>query len=189
MLRTDEQREIRRIKAKADRRELVEALGRTLQERPPAWTEAESARFKELVDAGKKPTEIHLEFPTRSIFAIGSRVKLVRQANGTAIKRPLPLVRNRHDAAALAERDERLAAEDAVLAHLDPNVALMGDPTPTRRKAMAHNRPARPVNGEPKPFSISAVRANAYAHSSDFAFGVRVAGPRIPAQPQPEERA
>lgn len=126
------------------------------------WSKEDVERMRVLKAGGKTPKLMMADFPAHTHRQINNRYKQLDQLTGYpgghsgrsgfgGLNLHVGFSDTRPSPEAIAARDARLAAD--AMAHLDPNVALLGDPTPYRRQLLA-------LSPEPAgaPFLISAVR-------------------------------
>jgi hypothetical protein len=152
----------------------------------PIWSDEDSARIEALMKDGVPPMKIATFFPAMTPKQVLRKTRAIRSAQNAPIGvSGLGLSVGcgaRPTAEMLAERDAQFDAEYEAMVHLDPNIGLLGDPSPQRRA-----RQERILKETPPPerdergwLSISARRKDGKTSSTDWAFG-QMAEARLPA--------
>lgn len=149
------------VRRKDRERQAAKRLARGGRPRHSIWSRDELVLMKQLRDQGLRPLAMHPHFPGKTYEQISNKSRhMIRpeyvnyKALGLGLGLgcgPVPTFEQLEDRAAIqaAELDESH--------YRNPNVILLGDPSPTR-VAIARRLQADPV---PKPFSISAVKVKA----------------------------
>lgn len=118
------------------------------------WTPEQNARIKDLIANGQTTSMMTEAFPDKALNQICNKYKQIteKRAKGTQTYIGLGLSVGKGikpSPAAVAERDARIEAELAAQTHLDPNHALLGDPSPARlalaRRLQAEREPPPPT--------------------------------------------
>lgn len=111
------------------------------------WTPAETEHIKACLAKGMRLHQIVVAIPTKNARQIGTKIQSMGQSakhtdgmtpHGGGGMKPI----SKPSPALIEERDDVLNADYAGLVHLDPNISVLGDPSPARRALLDRRRAA-----------------------------------------------